>query len=100
MTDSGMEEIWQLITAALSVGRKRFYVHVFPFRMTPENLASRQNSALGAFWRDLERGLCGLLFATAFGVCSGRYIVTPSAGGHAGGHEIANSCINLTGNKG
>jgi murein L,D-transpeptidase YafK len=103
MTDAVMEEIWQLITAALSAGQKRFHVHVFPFRMTSENLASRQNVRWGAFWRDLERGYAAFEATSmppVIEVCSGRYIVTPSAGGEAGGHEIANSCINLTGNKG
>ncbi|MBO0743048.1 MAG: murein L,D-transpeptidase, partial [Hyphomicrobiaceae bacterium] len=56
MTDPVVEEIWRLITAALNGGQARFHVHVFPFRMTPENLASRQNPRWGPFWRELERG--------------------------------------------
>ena len=43
MTDPVVDEIWRLVTAALSGGQKRFQVHVFPFRMTEGNLISRRN---------------------------------------------------------
>ena len=44
MTDPVVDEIWRLVTAALKGGQKRFHVHVFPFRMTEENLARRERS--------------------------------------------------------
>ena len=43
MTDPVVDEIWRLVTAALKAGQPRFHVHVFPFRMTEENLASREH---------------------------------------------------------
>ena len=103
MTDPVIEELWRLITAALNGGQQRFHVHVFPFRMTPENLANPQNPRWGAFWRDLERGYAAFEAThvpPTIAVCAGRYIVAPSADSRAGGHEIAISCMNLTGDKG
>ena len=103
MTDPVIEELWRLITAALNGGQTRFHVHVFPFRMTPENLASPQNEHWGAFWRDLERGYAAFEATHVpplIGVCAGRYIVAQSGDSRAGGHEIANSCMNLAGDKG
>jgi murein L,D-transpeptidase YafK len=103
MTDPVIEELWRLITAALNGGQTRFHVHVFPFRMTPENLASPQNERWGAFWRDLQRGYAAFEATHVpplIGVCAGRYIVAQSADSRAGGHEIANSCMNLAGDKG
>ena len=48
MTDPVIDEIWRLVTAALSGGQKRFHVHVFPFRMTPEAMAAAPAQADGA----------------------------------------------------
>ena len=50
------DEIWRLVTAALNGGQARFHVHVFPFRMTEENLTSRGHRPWASFWRDLQRG--------------------------------------------
>jgi murein L,D-transpeptidase YafK len=103
MTDPVVDEIWRLVTAALNGGQKRFHVHVFPFRMTGENLARRSDSTWAPFWRDLRPGY-DVFEATRLppriGVCAGRYTVAPAAGGSDLGHEIANSCINLTDSKG
>jgi len=103
MTDPVIDEIWRLVTAALNGGQKRFHVHVFPFRMTQENLARPPNQRWGAFWRELQVGYAAFEathLPPLIGVCAGRYSVTPAAGREAAGHEIANSCINLTGSQG
>ena len=103
MTNPVVDEIWRLVTAALNGGQKRFQVHVFPFRMTEENLSSRQNSPSAPFWRELRRGYDAFeasQLPPRIGVCAGRYTVAPAAGGSDGSHEIDNSCINLTGSKG
>jgi murein L,D-transpeptidase YafK len=103
MTDAVVDEIWRLVTAALSGGQKRFQVQVYPFRMTEENLSAREGRPWAPFWRELKRGY-DVFEATRLppriGVCAGRYTVAPAAGGSDGGHEIDNSCINLTGNEG
>ena len=56
MTDAVIDEIWRLVTAALKQGQPRFHVHIFPFRMTEENLARRGQARWAAFWRDLKPG--------------------------------------------
>ena len=37
MTNDVVDEIWQLVTAALDQGQPAFNVQVFPFRMTEKN---------------------------------------------------------------
>src|SRR4029079_14538963 len=54
MTNAQIDEIWRLVTAALANGQKRFHVHVFPFRMTEQNLARRERAPWAPFWRELE----------------------------------------------
>jgi len=103
MTDPVVDEIWRLVTAALNGGQKSFHVHVFPFRMTEENLAKRQSHPDAGFWSQLKLGhdafdATGL--SPRIGVCAGRYTVAQAAGEGDAGHEIDNSCINLTGTKG
>ncbi|MEQ1673344.1 MAG: murein L,D-transpeptidase family protein, partial [Hyphomicrobium sp.] len=56
MTNSQMAEIWQLVTAALAGGQKRFQVQVFPFRMTDEKLKSYAGHPALPFWRTLKTG--------------------------------------------
>ena len=103
MTDPVVDEIWRLATAALNNGQDRFQVHVFPFRMSEENLSARRNSPSAPFWRDLARGY-DVFEATRLppriGVCARRYTVVPAGGIGDGSHEIDNSCINLTDRKG
>ncbi len=54
MTDPVIDEIWSLVTAALSAGQKRFQVQVFPFRMTEANMARHAHAAAIPFWRAIE----------------------------------------------
>ena len=56
MTDPAIEEIWTLATSALSKGQGFFRVHVFPFRMTTENLAAQNESPWHGFWMNLKEG--------------------------------------------
>jgi murein L,D-transpeptidase YafK len=103
MTDGVVDEIWRIVTAAFQAGQKRFHVHVFPFRLSEENLARRAYHPSAGFWRDLKPGYDSFeatQLVPRIGVCAGRYIVTQATGPGDGGHEIANSCINLTDNKG
>lgn len=76
MTNAVMDEIWQLVTAALKGGQKAFQVQVFPFRMGDEALARYQGHLHHAFWSDLKRGH-DLFLASGLPprvrVCSGRY---------------------------
>jgi murein L,D-transpeptidase YafK len=54
MTDGAMEEIYALAHAALSNGQTYFWVHIFPFEMTPENMNRHRDSKWFDFWRRLK----------------------------------------------
>ena len=56
MTDYRMEEIYTLADAALAHGQESFAVHIFPFRMTEENMKRQTKSEWVAFWRNLKEG--------------------------------------------
>ena len=56
MTDRSIEEIFTLAAAALRAGQERFPVHVFPFRMTADNLAAHGASPWAGFWANLKEG--------------------------------------------
>jgi murein L,D-transpeptidase YafK len=79
MTNQVMEEIYALSEAALKGGQDRIPVHVFPFRMTQENLAARAESEWGSFWMSLKRGY-DLFERTRVppqvAICEKQYVVT------------------------
>lgn len=56
MTDAQMDDIWQLVTAALKGGQKRFQVQAFPFRMTNDQLAHYAGHPSYNFWKKLKIG--------------------------------------------
>jgi hypothetical protein len=57
MTDTIIEEIWRVTEAALPAGQQdHIPIHVFPFRMTEQNLARVQVSEWKDFWLNLKEG--------------------------------------------
>jgi len=54
MTDKNIEKIYALADAALRNGQKSFRVHVYPFRMTEENLKAYEKSKWHSFWANLK----------------------------------------------
>jgi murein L,D-transpeptidase YafK len=56
MTDEKIEEIYAIADAALRNGQPFFRVHIFPFRMTLENLQAHRNSKWYPFWQNLKMG--------------------------------------------
>ncbi len=56
MTDAQVDDIYNLVNAALQKGQMSVDVHAFPFRMTPGNMARHQASRWNGFWRDLKSG--------------------------------------------
>ena len=56
MTNAKMEEIYTLVRAALRNGQGSVPVHIFPFRMTEENLRKHADNQWIAFWRNLKTG--------------------------------------------
>ena len=75
-----MDEIWRLVTAALSGGQKRFQVQVYPFRMTGDRLAAYATHPSLPFWQTLKRGN-DIFESTSLpprvSVCNGAYAFVP-----------------------
>lgn len=76
MTNAVVDELWQLVKAALENGQPRFAVLALPFRMTDDNMRKREGYPWRAFWADLARG--DALFEKTHippkaSVCDGRY---------------------------
>jgi murein L,D-transpeptidase YafK len=56
MTDKKIEEIFALVVSAFKNGQKYFRIHIFPFRMTSENMTSHHHSKWHEFWKNLKQG--------------------------------------------
>lgn len=56
MTDTSIEEIYALADAALRNGQNFFRVHIFPFRMTGQNIEKHRDSKWFDFWENLKQG--------------------------------------------
>lgn len=56
MTDEQIAEIYALARETFSGGNRSFQVQIYPFRMTPQNLASQYNSPNLAYWQNLKTG--------------------------------------------
>jgi murein L,D-transpeptidase YafK len=56
MTNGVNKEIHTLTVRALDAGQSYVPIHVFPFRMTEENLARYETPAWHSFWRNLKEG--------------------------------------------
>ena len=81
MTEPAQREIHRLATAALHRGQARFQVHIFPFRMTEDNLAKHADSPWAGFWRDLKAGYDAFEETRRpphLNLCGQRYVVTPA----------------------
>lgn len=77
MTNPVIDEVFRLANSAVASGQKEIQVHVFPFRMTAENLMRQSASPWLDFWINLKTGYD--LFAEtrlppAVGVCKSRYV--------------------------
>lgn len=76
MTDAGIDDIYKLVEKALLNNQPSVPVHIFPFRMTEENLKLHANSPWSNFWKNLAEG--DILFqksgrAPEVYACDGRY---------------------------
>ncbi|MBN1273460.1 MAG: murein L,D-transpeptidase [Candidatus Aminicenantes bacterium] len=56
MTDKNIEEIFALVDAAFRNGQSFFRIHIFPFRMTKENMENYKDSEWYSFWGNLKEG--------------------------------------------
>ncbi len=84
MTDAGIEHIYALVEAALKAGQPGVPVHVFPFRMTEENMQRHRNHRWAGFWANLREGW-DRFEATGepptASVCDRRYVFGPATAG-------------------
>ena len=82
MTNAVIEEIYAFTEQALNSGQTHIPVHVFPFRMTAENLESQKASPWLPFWNNLKEASDSFERTKRpprISVCDGRYIVQDSA---------------------
>jgi len=56
MTDAKIEEIYSLVEKALKKGQRAVQVHIYPFRMTEENMAAYSHYRWYDFWENLKEG--------------------------------------------
>jgi murein L,D-transpeptidase YafK len=96
MTNAVIDEVYALVSAALSAGQHRFQVQVLPFRLSAGNLAARAGHPAAAFWADLKPGYD--LFERdhvppKVSVCNGRYAFAPGAAGSMGALPIGPACL-------
>lgn len=56
MTDEGIEDIYADVEAAFDGGQSFIRVHIFPFRMTEENLKAYGANPNLDFWKNLKTG--------------------------------------------
>ena len=84
MTNDVVDEIWQLVTAALDQGQPAFNVQVFPFRMTETNLTARKANPWSGFWADLKKGYDSFertKLPPVVSVCESRYVIADAVPG-------------------
>ena len=56
MGNMQIEEIYLLAYESFLQGQKNFAIHVFPFRMTKENMDKNRRSSWASFWENLKEG--------------------------------------------
>lgn len=95
MTNGVIDEIWSLLTSALTAGQKRVQVQVFPFRMTATNMSRHAENPNIGFWQQLRGGYDAFMrdrVPPIVSVCEGRYTIRPATGGSDGSAPISVSC--------
>lgn len=56
MSNFRMDEIYAIVESAIISGQYQVPVHIFPFRMTPANMAAHSDSKWIDFWENLKEG--------------------------------------------
>jgi len=76
ISDKSVSDVYAVAREALQSGQRLIQVQSYPFRMTPQNMASYRNSANFDFWVDLKKGYDRFEFTRQppkFHFCEGRY---------------------------
>ena len=88
MTNPVMSEIYGLTRAAFAGGQRHIPVHVFPFRMTEQNLEQYKSSEWINFWLNLKEGYDAFEDTKRpprISVCQNRYSIQQSSPLETGG---------------
>jgi murein L,D-transpeptidase YafK len=56
MTNPAIEEVYLLVDNAMRNSQKYVNIHIFPFRMSPENMAMHANNQWHGFWTNIKTG--------------------------------------------
>nr|WP_314257139.1 murein L,D-transpeptidase family protein [uncultured Devosia sp.] len=83
MTDDGIAEIYSLARETFKGGNQSFQLQIFPFKMTPANLAKEASNQHLSFWKDIKEGYDLFELTKAppvWDVCEGQYIFNPTGG--------------------
>jgi murein L,D-transpeptidase YafK len=76
MTDEAMAEIYAIVRESFKGGNAVVQLQIFPFRMTPQNMAKHASSPHFAFWQNIKEGYDRFEIAKAppaWDVCEKRY---------------------------
>jgi murein L,D-transpeptidase YafK len=82
MTNELMEEIYAIVRDAIAGGMERVPVHVFPFRMTAENMKRHGGHPERLTWAPLKEAYDDFAKTQEpprIGICGSRYVVNPVA---------------------
>lgn len=98
LTDHYVEEVYDIVAAALGAGQMRAPVHIFPFIMSTGRLAGRRQDEWFDFWRNLKKGFD--LFERdrlppRTLVCGGHYVFKSRRGGKSDKPAAAADCAPL-----
>jgi len=77
MTDGGIAEIYALVRDSFKGGNRGVQLQIFPFRLTPKNLARHADSPHMSFWNNLKTGYDYFEIAqrpVEWDVCGGEYV--------------------------
>ncbi len=96
MTNKVIDEIWTIVTQALNRSQRRFWVHVYPFRMSEGNIRRYRKNKWISFWKDLQKGYA--LFEETkvpplVTVCKGRYQTRPGREGSNAQSALRKRCV-------
>jgi murein L,D-transpeptidase YafK len=83
MTDDQIADIFALARESFKGGNTNFQLQIFPFRMTPANIARHASSPSADFWNNIKEGYDSFEVARrppVWDVCDKRYVFNMPAG--------------------
>jgi murein L,D-transpeptidase YafK len=98
MSDQQIADIFSLVRESFKGGQRAVQLEIFPFRMTPENLARENGNVNMAFWRNIKTGYDSFELTRQppnWDVCDRKYVFNSTGPGGAALNATA-SCPALT----